>query len=280
MSKLELIFLPEFVCVLEFLEPSDFRDLSSVSTGILSLLSLLFRNNRYWKQRFEFKIGYVFSTEENPGQTSWLWKYRRISKNLLVHSLYHSSEIFDIKLAYELVGCPDDEESRYVYIRGVVAGSNEQVIRFLASKPEFEMKEYLSDSTGLADLAETSIETLTILLDPELDLDIYVLGIVQELHQYDEEEEDCLEREMFLLGHPAAKISEQTEEYLETAVDQCKPKMLRYLLDREDVEISKKLAKKLYQEKDNGGDYARTVRIFETHPKTRDLLSEETHLNS
>jgi len=264
---MDSLFMPAFACVLSRLMPLDFQQLTLVSVQVHACTVALRQNERYWKQRFENSIRYVFPVDQDPGTTSWLRKYRRIIKTLSAccHPLYFSTEIFDVKLAYELGGCPMHFVDRHEVIRFALHKGNETVIRFLASIPAFKMAKCLRTSDLMTNLSRMPIETLAILLDPALELGLSILTLLPEVDEGD--------RKMckFLLDHPSAKVTEHIVDYLRLTMNEHRPVMLELLLDKDGVEIPENDTKKWHRSiisfRDRSG-ISRMVSLLETHPKT------------
>jgi len=279
MSCLDLIFASEFACVLSLLEPVDFHTLSLISSHLQTQTSVLYRNQRYWKQRFERQISYTFSVDQDPGRTTWLWKYRRIlihdfladPKNPLPHPLLLSPEIFDVKLAVEFGWIPKTPRGKCKAIGRIIAAPNcnEEVIRFLAPIPQLKMSKCMMARSVLDEISHhASTKLLGILLDPELSLGIDIRELLPDA-------EDDSEVQTFLLEHPSARIAEKVDDYIGIALNNTKPQMLTTLLDRPDAKVSRETVQGYYavlttRRRDNAAD--EMLCLLASHPKTCDKL--------
>jgi len=276
-SSLGLIFVPDFACVLSLLEPVDFSGLRLVSVPIYAQTSVLRQNQRYWKQRFERAIKYTLPVDQDPGITSWLWKYQQtleVDETVVCHPLFFSPEIWDVKLVCELRAYPKDFEDKCELFHCIIDDADNvanyaEVIRLLASIPELEMEACLSTEYRIVDIASSSRRVIEALLDPTLGMTLDICRIIEQLGIGD------TDTELFLLNHPSANIAKRFDDYFEVAIDGCRPVTLKFLLDRDDVEVSGGVIKQCHRAIQQRNYYAgakATIDVLMSHPKTRDVI--------
>src|SRR5437868_8717819 len=185
-NYLERILTSEFWReVLIYVEPEDLKILRYISKSIHTLVSKIFLDNMFCRMSFERELGHKFPSQ-HPGKTSWSKKYKMITRSdendwyisqyrgYKVTALLCSNELMDVQLAYDLLNKLDyklsyKDESGIIYYALTLETDNEDVIKFLAIKPIFKMKDYLKDES-INWLGDISILALKTIIDPSLNL--------------------------------------------------------------------------------------------------------------
>lgn len=157
-----------------------------------------------------------------------------------------SPEVFDVSLAYDLMDKDHVAElgsEGYITMRALTQG-DEALIRYIASKPEFEFEDFakmaLDGTLVLTDENSEeipspvlSLNTLEILFDPELGLDLGEVDYADAMTQAIKS--NNMEAVVHLSRQPETNIS--TNEYLDDAVLAGNAEALEYLLSLEDIPV-------------------------------------------
>ena len=282
-----------FLNVAMFLEPEVLAQMSINKTTSVSLKKL-YIDPLFWKLRFEQEIDRTFAPNQQPGKTSWLWKYKKVRDDG-IEGLLYSYEVFDFDLAYTnstkfIVG---DIEDIANFLRPIMSNpiahalanpnddpltSNEDVLRYMAINkvPGFSEAAANAFSNGYVmfmdkgqkESVNISAETMRMLADDGLTLDLdYVAAMENAIIRGD------MTAVEFLSTLMEADVEGYSEHYTLTAARYDQADILDYLLGLPETYVSEELANDMYSTA-NENDFLDVLDVLTSHPSTSQYFEE------